>query len=87
MLIGQCSPVSDTTVMSSTGASCNHIVHVMTQLPYGIMVGASAFVGFLFGGLTGQYVLSIGVTAVVLYTALFIATKVFKGKDTELEAA
>lgn len=83
----QCSPVSDTTVLSSTGASCNHIVHVMTQLPYGIMVGASAFVGFLFGGLTGQYVLSIGVTAVVLYTALFIATKVFKGKDTELEAA
>lgn len=72
----QCSPISDTTVLSSTGGSCNHIVHVMTQLPYGLTVGASAFVGFLFGGLTGQYMLSIAVTAVVLYTAMFIMTKV-----------
>jgi len=72
----QCSPISDTTVMSSTGGSCNHIVHVMTQLPYGLTVGASAFVGFLFGGLTGQYMLSIAVTAVVLYVAMFIMTKV-----------
>ena len=72
----QCSPISDTTVLSSTGGSCNHIVHVMTQLPYGLTVGASAFVGFLFGGLTGQYMLSIAVTAVVLYAAMFVMTKV-----------
>ena len=72
----QCSPISDTTVLSSTGGSCNHIVHVMTQLPYGLTVGASAFIGFLFGGLTGQYMLSIAVTAVVLYAAMFIMTKV-----------
>lgn len=71
----QCSPISDTTVMSSTGGSCNHIVHVMTQLPYGLTVGISAFLGFLFGGLTGQYLLSIPVTAVILYAAMFILTK------------
>ena len=74
----QCSPISDTTVMSSTGASCNHVVHVMTQLPYGITVGISAFLGFLFGGLTGQYVVSIGVTAVVLVVALFTLTQLTK---------
>ena len=74
----QCSPISDTTVMSSTGASCNHVVHVMTQLPYGITVGVSAFVGFLFGGLTGQYVLSIAVTAVILVIALFALTQLTK---------
>lgn len=74
----QCSPISDTTVMSSTGASCNHVVHVMTQLPYGITVGLSAFVGFLFGGLTGQYVLSIAVTAVILVIALFALTQLTK---------
>lgn len=74
----QCSPISDTTVMSSTGASCNHVVHVMTQLPYGITVGLSAFVGFLFGGMTGQYVLSIAVTAVILVVALFVLTQLTK---------
>ncbi|MFR8518772.1 MAG: Na+/H+ antiporter NhaC family protein, partial [Emergencia timonensis] len=68
----QCSPISDTTVLSSTGGSCNHIVHVMTQIPYGVTVGVSALIGFLFGGLTGQFALSIAVTAVVLLIALFI---------------
>lgn len=74
----QCSPISDTTVLSSTGASCNHVVHVMTQLPYGITVGVSAFLGFLFGGLTGQYILSIAVTAVILLIALFTLTQLTK---------
>lgn len=74
----QCSPVSDTKVMSSTGGSCNHVVHVMTQLPYGITVGVSAFIGFLFGGLTGQYWLSIAVTAVILAVALVVLNIVSK---------
>ena len=68
----QCSPISDTTVLSSTGGSCHHIVHVMTQIPYGVTVGVSALIGFLFGGLTGQFALSIAVTAVVLLIALFV---------------
>ena len=76
----QCSPISDTTIMSSTGGSCNHVIHVMTQLPYGLTVGASAFIGFLFGGLTGQYMLSIGVTGIVLYAAMFLLTKVSNKK-------
>lgn len=83
----QCSPVSDTTVMSSTGASCNHIVHVMTQLPYGLTVGAAAFLGFLFGGLTGQYVLGLIVTAAVLFAALFVLTAMSKKHDRETAEA
>ena len=75
----QCSPISDTTVMSSTGATCNHIVHVATQLPYGLIVGASAFVGFLIGGLTKQYIMSIAVTAVVLLILLF-SLKAFRAE-------
>ena len=82
----QCSPVSDTTIMSSTGASCNHIVHVMTQLPYGITVGVAAFLGFLFGGLTGQYFLALVVTAVVLAAALIVLTKLSKKNDAEVIA-
>ena len=80
----QCSPISDTTVMSSTGASCNHVVHVMTQLPYGITVGVSAFIGFLFGGLSGQYIFSIGVTAVILLIALFALTKLSRIRHPEV---
>ena len=72
----QCSPISDTTIMSSTGASCDHVVHVVTQLPYGLTVGISAFIGFLFGGLTGQYYLSIAVAGIVLYAALFVLTRI-----------
>lgn len=77
----QCSPISDTTIMSSTGASCNHIVHVSTQLPYGISVGISAFVGFLFGGLTGHYVAAVPVTLVALAVILTVLTKI-QGRRT-----
>lgn len=71
----QCSPISDTTILSSTGASCNHIVHVFTQLPYGITVGFAAFCGFLFGGLTGMYVASIPVAGAVLILSLTTLAK------------
>lgn len=83
----QCSPISDTTIMSSTGATCNHILHVFTQLPYGLIVGSAAFCGFLFGGLTGNYIMSIAVTAIVSFSALFAAAKMTGGKKFAKEAA
>lgn len=45
-----CSPISDTTIMASAGARCNHVDHVSTQLPYAITVAAVSFVSFLFAG-------------------------------------
>lgn len=45
-----CSPISDTTIMSSTGAMCNHINHVSTQLPYALTVAAVSFVGYILAG-------------------------------------
>ncbi|MGN0487548.1 MAG: Na+/H+ antiporter NhaC family protein [Acutalibacteraceae bacterium] len=45
-----CSPISDTTIMASAGAQCNHINHVNTQLPYAIFVAAISFVGFVISG-------------------------------------
>jgi Na+/H+ antiporter NhaC len=71
----QCSPISDTTIMSSTGASCNHILHVITQLPYGLTVGAGAFCGFLFGGATGMYLTSILVAGAVTLLILAVLHK------------
>lgn len=45
-----CSPISDTTIMASAGAGCDHISHVSTQLPYALTVAAVSFVGYLLAG-------------------------------------
>ncbi len=45
-----CSPISDTTIMASAGADCNHIAHVSTQLPYALTVAAVSFVGYIIAG-------------------------------------
>ena len=45
-----CSPISDTTIMASAGADCDHIAHVNTQLPYAITVAAVTFVGYILAG-------------------------------------
>ena len=45
-----CSPISDTTIMASAGAGCNHIAHVSTQLPYALTVAAVTFVGYILAG-------------------------------------
>ena len=45
-----CSPISDTTIMASAGAGCNHIAHVSTQLPYALTVAGVSFVGFVLAG-------------------------------------
>lgn len=62
-----CSPISDTTILSSAGAGCNHIDHVSTQLPYTLMVAGSAAVGYLVAGLTsGSLLISFAVSLVCL---------------------
>ena len=45
-----CSPISDTTIMASAGAGCNHIAHVSTQLPYAMLVAGVSFVGYILAG-------------------------------------
>jgi len=66
-----CSPISDTTVLSSIASGCNHIEHVRTQLPYAMLVGV---VAILFGTLPGGYGVppwvSLLVGGVILYVVL-----------------
>jgi Na+/H+ antiporter NhaC len=62
-----CSPISDTTIMASAGAQCNHINHVNTQLPYALTVAAVSFVMFIVAGLLrSPVVLPIAVVVMVL---------------------
>ncbi|WP_026672003.1 Na+/H+ antiporter NhaC family protein [Alkalihalobacterium bogoriense] len=49
-----CSPISDTTILSSTGAGCHHIDHVVTQLPYAIIAAILSSVGYIVLGVTGS---------------------------------
>ncbi len=73
-----CSPISDTTIMSSAGAHCNHINHVETQLPYALTVACISFVCYLIAGLL-NYVsltwLSIPVGVVLVTAVLFYMKK------------
>lgn len=71
-----CSPISDTTVQSSTSACCDHIQHVKTQLPYAITVGASSLVGFLVAGFVP--VLALPVTLVCIMAALVVMKNMTK---------
>lgn len=50
-----CSPISDTTIMASAGAQCDHVNHVSTQLPYAIVCAAIAFVSYVVAGLLVQF--------------------------------
>ncbi|WP_407269908.1 Na+/H+ antiporter NhaC family protein [Radiobacillus sp. PE A8.2] len=61
-----CSPISDTTILSSTGAGSNHIDHVITQLPYAIIAAVISAIGYLVLGLAGSVLLSIGISLLLL---------------------
>ncbi|WP_136255814.1 Na+/H+ antiporter NhaC family protein [Onishia niordana] len=65
-----CSPISDTTILSSTGAACHHIDHVLTQLPYAGLGALSTLAGYLTLGLTGSGPLGLMVTLAVLALAV-----------------
>ena len=67
-----CSPISDTTILSSTGAHCNHIDHVTSQFPYALTVAASAASGYLALGMTGSAPLGFVVTGIVMVILIFI---------------
>ncbi|WP_373893227.1 Na+/H+ antiporter NhaC family protein [Virgibacillus natechei] len=61
-----CTPISDTTILSSTGAGSNHIDHVVTQLPYATIAAVAASIGYLIIGLTNQVLLALLVTLIVI---------------------
>ena len=70
-----CSPISDTTILSSTGARCDHINHVTTQIPYALTTAAVCFIGYIVAGVTaplgfGASVLITLPTSLVLLLAL-----------------
>ena len=67
-----CSPISDTTIMSSTGAMCNHINHVTTQLPYAMTVAAVSLVGYIIAGLVQSAWVVLPLSLAMMFGVLII---------------
>jgi len=73
-----CSPISDTTIMASAGAQCDHVSHVSTQLPYAITVAAVSFVAYIIAGFVQNIWISLPVAAVLMVGTLFAIKKLHK---------
>ncbi|OOR99341.1 Na+/H+ antiporter [Haemophilus paracuniculus] len=73
-----CSPISDTTILSSTGAQCNHMDHVTTQFPYAMLVATASLAGYITLGFTQSALAGFAVTAVALVSLIFV----FKNKQS-----
>ena len=76
-----CSPISDTTIMASAGAQCDHVNHVSTQLPYAITVAAVSFVSFVIAGFVQNAVICLIIGAVLMIATLFVIRNVTGGKQ------
>ena len=75
-----CSPISDTTIMSSAGAQCDHINHVSTQLPYALTVAGISFVSYIFAGFVQNAWISLAFATVVTVGVLFLIKAITKNK-------
>ncbi len=67
-----CSPISDTTIMASAGAQCNHLNHVSTQLPYTLTVAAVSFVIYIVAGFVQNWLIVLPIGIVVMLLTLFV---------------
>ncbi len=76
-----CSPISDTTIMSSAGAQCNHINHVSTQLPYAITVAAISFVCYIIAAFVMNVYISLAIAIVLTIATLFVIKMMTKEKS------
>ena len=74
------SPISDTTVMSSAGAQCNHINHVTTPMQYAAVVAVICFAGYLLAGIVKNWMITLAVSLVVLIVVLSIIKKKSDGQ-------
>ena len=75
-----CSPISDTTIMSSAGAQCNHVNHVSTQLPYALTCACVSFVTYIIAGFARSAWISLPCGIVIMLAVIFLMKKF--GKTT-----
>ena len=77
-----CSPISDTTIMASTGAQCDHVNHVSTQIPYAFTVAGVCAVGYLLAGFIQNVFVVLGVSLVLMAATLAVIKLVISKKKS-----
>ena len=73
-----CSPISDTTIMASAGAQCDHVTHVSTQLPYAITVAAVSTVAYIIAGFLPNAVIALPVAIILMIATLIMMRHVMQ---------
>jgi Na+/H+ antiporter NhaC len=76
-----CSPISDTTIMSSAGAQCDHINHVSTQIPYALTVAGISFVCYIIAGFVQSWYIVLPIGVVLTVATLIVIKAITKNKD------
>ena len=82
-----CSPISDTTIMASAGAQCDHVNHVSTQLPYAITVAAVSFVSYVIAGFLPKAWIALPIAIVLTLLTLFGIHMVHKRNKTVVSSS
>lgn len=77
-----CSPISDTTIMASAGAGCNHVDHVATQLPYAVTVAGISFICYLIAPLIDNWFITFPIAVILTVGTLFIIRAVSRRRGT-----
>ena len=75
-----CSPISDTTIMASAGAQCDHINHVSTQLPYALTVAGVSAVSYIIAGFIPNWYIALPIALVLMIGTLFVIKAITKKK-------
>ena len=76
-----CSPISDTTIMASAGAQCNHVNHVSTQLPYAMLAAAVSFVSYILAGFIQNAFITLPISMVMMLCVILAIKQVKKKKQ------
>ena len=71
-----CSPISDTTIMASAGAQCDHIRHVSTQLPYALTAAGVSFVAYIITGFVRNWIICLPLGIVLMIGAIFVINRI-----------
>ncbi|MGN0113720.1 MAG: Na+/H+ antiporter NhaC family protein [Acutalibacteraceae bacterium] len=78
-----CSPISDTTIMASAGAQCNHLNHVSTQLPYALTVAGVSVVAYIIAGFVHEWYITLPIAIVMMIGTLFVIKAATSRKNAQ----
>lgn len=73
-----CSPISDTTIMASAGAQCDHVIHVSTQIPYAMVVAIVSCLSYVIAGFVQNVAIPLAAGALMLAAALYVLQRMYR---------